>query len=355
MKRDANTSGGQVSNEAPRASRMECAHYVRFLLAAFVIAAALYLARVVFEPIAFALLGMGLVWPFQQRLEARLPKPVALGFTILLALLVMLVLAAAVVWSVDLVVHWTIANIARFQSLYARWSEWLEGYGIFITEGLSLYNYGTFVALLRRVAAGANYLVSFSIIVFLLLTFGLTELSNFRTRLDSLAPKIGQDIFRVTAEITGKIRKYMLIRTLASVVTGLAIFAFTISVGQDLAIAWGIISFVLNYIPYLGTLVAVVLPVLFASVQFESWRTVIFIFGGLYSIQFLIGSYFEPMIAGRALSISPFVMLVSFFFWAFLWGVPGAFIGIPVTIALFTICEKSPSSNWLAKLLSAPR
>jgi len=136
--------------------------------------------------------------------------------------------------------------------------------------------------------------------------------------------------------------------------TGLAVFAFTISVGQDLAIAWGIISFVLNYIPYLGTLVAIVLPVLFASVQFESWRMVLFIFGGLYLIQFLIGSYFEPRIAGKALAISPFVMLIAFFFWAFLWGIPGAFIGIPVTIALFTVYEKNPSLSWLAKLLSAP-
>jgi AI-2 transport protein TqsA len=146
----------------------------------------------------------------------------------------------------------------------------------------------------------------------------------------------------------------MLVRTLASIATGLAVFAFAISVGQDLAIAWGIISFVLNYIPYLGTLVAVILPVLFASVQFESWQMVIFIFGGLYLIQFLIGSYFEPIIAGRALAISPFVMLVAFFFWAFLWGIPGAFIGIPVTIALLTVCEQNASLNWLAKLLSAP-
>ena len=72
-----------------------------------------------------------------------------------------------------------------------------------------------------------------------------------------------------------------------------------------------------------------------------------------YLIQFLIGNYLEPIIAGRALAISPLVMLVAFFFWAFLWGIPGAFIGIPVTIALLTICEQNPSLNWLAKLLSA--
>jgi predicted PurR-regulated permease PerM len=100
MEREANVPGGrQASNEAPRASRIESAHYVRFVLATFITAASLYLARVVFEPIAFALLGMALVWPFQRALEAKLPKPVALGLTILLALLVMLALAAAVVWS----------------------------------------------------------------------------------------------------------------------------------------------------------------------------------------------------------------------------------------------------------------
>jgi predicted PurR-regulated permease PerM len=185
------------------------------------------------------------------------------------------------------------------------------------------------------------------------MTFGLTELVSFRARLEAVAPAIGQDTSRTAADIAGKIRKYMLIRTLASAATGLAVFAFTISVGLDLAMAWGIISFVLNYIPFLGTLVAVALPVLFATVQFESWQTVVFIFAALYLIQFLIGSYLEPVIAGRSLAISPLVMLVAFFFWAFLWGIPGAFIGIPVTIALLAICEQNPSLNWLARLLSA--
>ena len=71
----------------------------------------------------------------------------------------------------------------------------------------------------------------------------------------------------------------MLIRTMASAVTGLAVFLFTLSIGLDLAVAWGIISFVLNYIPYIGPLVAVILPVIFATAQFESWQTAALIFG----------------------------------------------------------------------------
>jgi predicted PurR-regulated permease PerM len=325
---------------------------VQVLLATFLVVAGLYFARVVFEPIAFTLFAMALVWPFQTALEARLPRAAALGLTILLALLVILALAAAVVWSVDDVVHWTIVNIARFQAMYARWTQWLEGYGIFIVEGTGQYDARAFIDLLRAIAMEANQFVGFCIIVFLLLTFGLTELAVFRRRLEQLAPRIGSDVLRTTEEMASKIRKYMLIRTLASVMTGLAAFLFTLSIGLDLAIAWGVISFILNYIPYIGTLIAVVLPVLFASVQFDSWQMVVAIFGGLYLIQFLIGSYIEPIIAGRALAISPLAMLVAFFFWAFLWEIPGAFIGIPVTIALLTVCEQNPQLNWLAKLLS---
>lgn len=334
------------------ASAFSSGHYPQILSAVFLVLVALYLARVVIEPIAFALFGMALLWPFQQRLEARFPKPVALGLTILLALFVIFALAAAIVWSIDDVVHWTVANFTRFQSLYARWTAWLENYGIYITEGLYQYDARTVINLLRSIAAGANYLVGFCIVVFLLITFGLTELGSFKARLGELAPKAASDVSQTAAEIATKIRKYMLIRTLASALTGLAVFAYTLSMGLDLAVAWGIISFVLNYIPYIGPLIAVVLPVLFASVQLESWQVVIMLFGGLYLIQFLIGNYLEPIISGRALAISPLVMLVAFFFWAFLWGIPGAFIGIPMTIAFLTICEQHPSVRWLAKLLS---
>jgi predicted PurR-regulated permease PerM len=269
-------------------------------------------------------------------------------------LLIILLLAGAVVWSIDDLVHWTIANLPRFQSVYSRWTQWFAGYGIYIGEGLGQYDARDFVGTLQTVAAGANYFAGFCVVVFLLITFGLTELESFRRRLDELTAKFEWNISATAAEIAVRIRKYMLIRTLASLLTGAAVFGFTISVGLDLAIAWGIISFVLNYIPYLGPLIAVVLPVIFASVQFESWQMVVIIFGGLYLIQFLIGNYLEPVIAGKALAISPFAMLVAFFFWAFLWGIPGAFIGIPIAIAFFTFCSQHSSLRWITKLFSAP-
>jgi AI-2E family transporter len=103
---------------------------------------------------------------------------------------------------------------------------------------------------------------------------------------------------------------------------------------------------------YIGPLVAVILPVIFATAQFESWQTAAIIFGSLYLIQFVIGSYLEPMLTGSALAISPFVMLLAIFIGIFYGARLGLFIGLPVTIALFTVWEQNPSTRWIANLMS---
>ena len=86
--------------------------------------------------------------------------------------------------------------------------------------------------------------------------------------------------------------------------------------------------------------------------QFESWRLAVIVLLSLNLIQFLIGSYFEPRMAGAALSVSPFIILFAVFFWSFLWGIPGAFIGVPVVIAFLTICQEHESTFWIAEFLS---
>ena len=130
------------------------------------------------------------------------------------------------------------------------------------------------------------------------------------------------------------------------------VWSFALVAGIELATAWGVIAFVLNYIPFLGPLIATVFPTLFVLVQSESWQACFAVFVCLNFIQFVIGSYLEPRIAGAALSMSPFIVLLFVFFWSFLWGVAGAFIGLPIMIAVLTICEQNKSTQWIALLLS---
>jgi AI-2 transport protein TqsA len=152
------------------------------------------------------------------------------------------------------------------------------------------------------------------------------------------------------AETAAKLRRYMLVRTLMSVMTGALVWGFAVVVGLPLAAEWGVIAFALNYVPFIGPFVATVFPTVFAIAQFESWQMAVLVFACLNLIQFLVGSYLEPRIAGNALAISPFLVLFAVFFWTFMWGIAGAFIGVPIAI----VCEQHPSSRWIADLLGGP-
>jgi AI-2 transport protein TqsA len=153
-------------------------------------------------------------------------------------------------------------------------------------------------------------------------------------------------------DIAWKFRRYMLIRTVVSILTGLLTWLFALAVGLDLAAAWGGLAFAFNYIPFVGSIAAVIPPVLFAFVQFESWQMPLLVLAGMTLIQFSIGNILDPRLEGRALAISPFVVVISIFFWGLIWGVPGAFIGVPLTIALVTVCEQFHTTCWISRLLT---
>jgi predicted PurR-regulated permease PerM len=138
---------------------------------------------------------------------------------------------------------------------------------------------------------------------------------------------------------------------LASVATGLIVWAFSLLTGLELAAAWGVITFALNYIPFIGPLIAAAPPALFALVQTGSWEMAVFVLATLAIIQFFIGSYLEPLFTGKALSISSF----SWCSWCSSGassGVPGTFIGVPIAIAVLTVYEQFAGSRWIAVLLS---
>jgi predicted PurR-regulated permease PerM len=187
------------------------------LLVAFFSLAALYFARVVFEPIAFMLFALALVWPFQTALEDRMPRPAALTLTILLTLVVISLFAFAIVWSVSEVAHWFIENAQRLHTQYERTAKWLEGHEIFVTDLFKAFDASWLIGPFRSVVYQLNYFVAFSVVVFLFLMFGLLEFENFKTKIESLDEKLqGWSLIQTCAQIAKNIRKYMFIRTLAS-------------------------------------------------------------------------------------------------------------------------------------------
>jgi AI-2 transport protein TqsA len=324
------------------------------LSTAVLLFAGLYFARSILAPVAFSVFVIAIVWPLQRTLETRVPRLLALVATLVVTLLVIAVLGYLIVWSFGTVGRWVIDNALRFQALYLQWTDWLEEHGILVTSFLvENFNAGWLIRAVQEIGGRLQGLVTFVVITFVFTALGLLEVDIARKNIETLSNKeAAQTILQASTLIADKFQRYMLVRSAMSVLTGLVVWAFALLAGLELATAWGLIAFVLNYIPFIGPLVATVFPTIFALVQFGAWQLAAIVFLALNLIQFLIGSYLEPRIAGAALSLSPFVVLFAVFFWAFLWRVPGAFIGVPIVIAALTLCEQRESTRWIAALLS---
>jgi AI-2 transport protein TqsA len=340
-----------------KAERMAQVRVIEILLglcAVILVLGALYSARSILAPVACSLFIIAVVWPFQSRLQARIPKLAALAITVLAVLIGIAVLGALIVWGFSRIGQWVIANSLRFQALYMQASDWLEGHGFSIASQIAQsFNVGWLLRAVQEIGARVQGMISFVIITFVFTVLGLLEVDVTQRNLERLrSNEIKQTLLQAGQSIATKFQRYMLVRSAMSVMTGAVIWAVALLAGLELATAWGVIAFVFNYIPFIGPLIATVFPTLFAMAQFESWELALIVFVCLNLIQFLIGSYLEPRIAGAALSVSPFLILFAVFFWSFLWGIPGAFIGVPIVIALLTVCEQHESTRWVATLLS---
>jgi len=320
------------------------------ICAIVLIAISLYLARSVFAPLAFALFILAIVWPLQETLEKRMPKGLALFVTLGITAVVALIFASLIAWALSAIADWLLSNVDRFQAVYTQATNWLEERGIFVAGILAeRFDVGWLLRLFQDVAKRLNQLAGFAILALVFLMMALLEVDQIRQKLVDLdQPKL----IRAAAEVAAKFRRYMLVRTQLSLLTGLTIWLFALIAGLEPAAAWGLLGFALNYIPFIGPFVATLLPALFAIAQLDTWQAVILVFAGLTAIQFIIGNYLEPLAAGAALSISPLAVIFAVFFGTLLWGMPGALIGVPVMLAIIAICAEFPSSRWAATLLS---
>lgn len=326
------------------------------ILAVIAIMASLYLATSVFAPVACALFIIALAWPVQDWLQQRVPRLIALAIVMCVIVVIFFAFASMVAWGFGRVVRAIIAEAPRFQSLYDHAAIWLEGHGIAIAGvWAEHFNLRWLIGTLQSVTGRLNTTITFWLVVAVYVILGLLEVRTIEVKIRALlrssAARVLIDGSRATAE---RFRRYMMIRTWMSVATGGTVWALAALSGLALAPEWGVIAFALNYIPFIGPFIATVFPTFYALGQFESWQTALLVFACLNVIQFVIGSYIEPRVSGSALSVSPFLVLLSVFFWTWMWGLFGAFIGVPITIAILTFCAQHPSTLWIAELFGDP-
>ncbi|MBY6242093.1 AI-2E family transporter [Methylosinus sp. Sm6] len=337
----------------------ETANAAGAALLIFLTLVAAHVGQTVVEPIVFAIFIIALMFPLQTALEMRLPRWAALLVTVACALAVAITLSSLIVWGGGELVDWFAQNLERVKTSFEASTKWLEAHDVFVGALITEHaNAGWMLGVVREAATRFNVLAGFALVVFVYVVMGLAETSTLKA---NIAAATNEDtasrLLRASARIAQKFHRYMLVRTVASLTTGALVFLFALAIGLERAAAWGVLSFALNYLPYIGSLVVTILPALFAYVQYDSAQAALLVLGALGVIQLVIGSGIEPVFSGTALAMSPTVVVFAVLLWTFLWGLPGAFIGVPIAIAVLTLCEHFPSTRWIARIAAgeAPR
>ena len=191
-------------------------------------------------------------------------------------------------------------------------------------------------------------------IITVYLIFLLLEQRTFGDKIKAIIrdPKRQEDTFVLIDKMRSDIRSYVGIKVLTSAATGLISYMVLKLVGVDFASFWAVLIFLLNFIPTIGSIIATLFPSLLTLIQFPTLGPFVVTISVLTVVQFCIGSLLEPRLMGNRLNLSPIVILLSLGLWGSVWGIPGMFLCVPITVIIMIICSYFPSTRPLAILLS---
>ena len=320
------------------------------IIAAALVILALRMSSAVTLPLAFALFLIALLWPVQSRLESRLPRTAAFVFTVLVLFATLWAFAWILVECVDEAVERWPRYEGRFQQLKEAWGARLERWGV--SGGGSEQGGG-------YAKRGARSLTSFAegtLLTLALTILGLLEVHSFREKLQrAYGTETGGRLASSAHQASARFGRYFATRTVLGVIQGVGTALFAWAVGLDLAVVWGVLSALLNYVPTVGSALAVIPPALFALVQFPEPTKALLVVGGLAAVQIVLGNYVDPRIQGKRLSLSPFVVLLAVAFWGWVWGPGGALIAVPIVIAIVILGEEFEALRPASVLLSGER
>jgi predicted PurR-regulated permease PerM len=209
-------------------------------------------------------------------------------------------------------------------------------------------------ATLRSGLASAASLLGGVFFVMLNVAFMLLEQRSFYQKLGLLTsdPARSARILAVVSDINDRVGRYLAVKTLINVVLGVVSYGIMLVAGVEFAVFWAIVIGLLNYIPYIGSIIGVAFPVAMAVAQFGELEPVLVLLVALVAAQVTMGNVIEPVVMGRSLNLSPYVILIGLTAWSSLWGIAGAIVSVPITAVIVIVLSEFDTTRPLAVLLS---
>jgi AI-2 transport protein TqsA len=189
--------------------------------------------------------------------------------------------------------------------------------------------------------------------VLLFMIFILAEKENISVRLDKgLGKERSAPVQEAGQRINRAVQHYLGLKTLVSFITGVLVAFFLWLFGVHFALLWGVLAFLLNFIPNIGSLISTAPPVIITLFQYGSVSKALIVAVVIGGVQMGVGNFLEPKVMGRGLNLSPLVVLLSLVFWGWMWGMTGMLLSVPLTAAVKIALEQLDSTRPVAIIMS---
>ena len=283
-------------------------------------------------------------------------KGIPNGISLTLAITLFIVFLLFVAKLIGTSAHDFTLNIAVYErqltSSFHQLAEFITDMGLEIPEAdiMSIINPKQIMQFSNGVILSISSMFTNGFVILLSVIFMLLESHNFTNKIHYITSD--NTVILNIEEILSKIKSYMVLKALISLLTGFIIWVALLMIGTDYAFLWAVLAFLLNFIPNIGSIIAAVPTVLLTLVQLGSFSAIM-VAAVYLGVNVIIGSVIEPKIMGKGLGLSTLVVFLSLLFWGWLLGMVGMLLSIPLTIMLKIILDANKNTQWIAVLLDS--
>ncbi|MGI9320961.1 MAG: AI-2E family transporter, partial [Thiogranum sp.] len=226
------------------------------------------------------------------------------------------------------------ANFSRMLTEFLTWASIEQ-----VPTADSLFQDINVGSILTLVGGSVGSVFTSIVLVIIYTGFLFAEQKVISSKLAALfsSAKEAEETSLVFTEIATQVQRYVWMKTLVSLLTGVLSYFILKLVGVDFAAVWALLIFLLNYIPNVGSILGVAFPALLTLVQFDTLTPFFLIAIGLGAVQFIVGNVVEPAFMGKSLNLSAFMIILSLTFWGMVWGIPGMLLSVPIMVVIVII------------------
>lgn len=324
-------------------------------------------ASVIFLPFIVAVLLSYILTPILKFFEKiKIPRLLAIALVLLLFVGVIIMLGNFLYMTIESFVRRFDRYLASFATIFNDLLEkskyLLEKVNIDVEE-TDIFSFNTILSSINWksgitsiTSKFANFTSSFGVIM-LFLIFLLLEKPFLKKKLLQVysGPK-RERILNVFTEINDQVVKYLSLKFMISLATGIVSYLFLKVIGLDFPGLWGFLAFLLNFIPSIGSIFAVLIIMLMGLAQFGAvgeWGKFFAIAFSMTGTQFIIGNFIDPRLQGQKLNLSPLMILFSLMFWGWIWGVLGMFLAVPLMVIIKIVIETIPGLEHVGVMMGS--